>query len=70
MCLLAALLVAFAAALWALLAGWHPLVALAVYSLSGSVSLVAFTVLLAARRARPPAAAEERLHPLAAPQRT
>ena len=70
MCLLAALFVAAAAALWALLAGWHPLLALAVYSLSGSFSLVAFTLATASRRTRPPATAADRLHPMAAPQST
>ena len=68
MCLFAAMLVGLAAAAWALSAGWHPLVALAIYSLSGSCSLVAFTLLLAARRAHPPAAARD--HPLPAAQST
>ena len=70
MCLFAALLVGLAAAAWALSAGWHPLLALAVYSLSGSCSLVAFSLVLASGDARPPAAAADRLHPLPAPQST
>jgi hypothetical protein len=69
MCLFAALLVGLTAALWALLAGWHPLLALAVYSLSGSFSLLAFTFALAWLRGRAPAAAD-RLRPLPAPQST
>ena len=70
MCLFAALLVGLAAAAWALSAGWHPLLALAVYSLSGSCSLVVFSLVLASRHARPPAATADHRHPLPEPQST
>ena len=70
MCLFAALLVGLAAAAWALSAGWHPLLALAVYSLSASCSLVAFSLVLASRDTRPLAATADRMHRLPAPQST
>ena len=72
MCLFAALLVGLAAAAWALSAGWHPLLALAVYSLSGSFPrrLHALSSASTGGRAAVAAAAADRLHALPAPQST
>ena len=55
-CLLAAIVVGLGAAGWTLSAGWHPVLALLVYSLSGSFALVALTLATAARRAPVPRA--------------
>ena len=49
MCLFGAALVGFMAAAAAVSAGWHPLAALPVFSLSGSFALVALSLIPAPR---------------------
>jgi hypothetical protein len=46
MCLFAAFLVGLLAAVAAIVAGWHPLAALSIYSLAGSSALVAATMIV------------------------
>ena len=69
-CLLAAIVVGFAAAGWALSSGWHPALAVLVYCLSGSFVLVALTLATAVHQALRPADSAVRLHALPAPQST
>ena len=69
-CLLAAIVVGFAAAGWALSSGWHPALAVLVYCLSGSFALVALTLATAIHRAPRLAEAAVRLHAIPAPQST
>jgi hypothetical protein len=59
-CLLLALMTAIVAAAAALIAGWGWLAALAVYSLTGSVSLLAAAVAMRARDHKPAPAAMPR----------
>jgi hypothetical protein len=68
-CLYASLAVGLAAAVWALAEGWHPLLALAAYSLTGSLSLFAFVFVAAFRRSRARDVSAD-LGPLHAPQST
>ncbi len=64
------MLVGLAAAIWAVQAGWHPLLALLVYSLAGSFALVVFAVAAVPRHLphRQPRSSQPPAIP--APQRT
>jgi len=70
MCLFAAMFVGIVAAGAALHAGWHPLLALLVYSLAGSVAVVACTLVAVPHRAPRLEPGPVRLAALAAPQST